>query len=196
MILDVERNSPEEHEAVKFKMRQANQAGDFTRRDRSLPIKYLEITSSEELLVQQAKKRPAVILSSSVDQYEDIRQLLKQKGKRHQQEDAIFVVPCYGIQTEFDPYGFIPEIVFRIRHMLYRQFFYVPASKKFDEGVLRLDRIQVVVGRDRSAIEPSDVCLSQEVTDFLLALFSYCLTGAESDDLTAILDLTRKKYPK
>ncbi|MFO7596501.1 MAG: response regulator transcription factor, partial [Desulfocurvibacter africanus] len=36
-----ERNLPEEHEEVRFELRLANQSVDFTKRDRSLPIKYL-----------------------------------------------------------------------------------------------------------------------------------------------------------
>lgn len=78
-ILDVRRNTAEEHEKVRFQLRLANQRNDFKKRDRSLPIKYLNLRSNEELLAQRAKKRPAIILSSDVEYYPGIAKTLKQK---------------------------------------------------------------------------------------------------------------------
>lgn len=93
-ILDVQRKSPEEHEEIKFELRSANQSTDFKTRDRSLPIKYLKLKSNEELLVQSCKKRPSIILATGVDCYPDIEKMLRPKGKKHQQQDCIFVIPC------------------------------------------------------------------------------------------------------
>jgi hypothetical protein len=194
MILDIERGSPTEHEKVNFVMRAANRTGDFKKRDRSLPIKYLNMTSNEELLIHPAKKRPAIILCANVDQYPEVVKILQTIGKKHLQEDAIFLIPCYGIQTEFDPYGFPPEMVFRIRHLLYRQFFYFPDNSEFTEGIARFDRVQVVVGRDPSTIEPSQVCLTQELLGVFLSMFIYCTTGVADEDLLALLNLARSKY--
>ncbi len=88
-ILDIKRNLPEEHEEVRFELRLVNQKDDFTKRDRSLPIKYLNLRSNEELLAQRAKKRPAIILSSGVECFSDIAKLLKSKGKKHHQQDCV-----------------------------------------------------------------------------------------------------------
>lgn len=146
-ILDVQRNIPEEHEEVKFELRLANQSGDFKKRDRSLPIKHLNIKSNEELLVQTCKKRPAIIISSGVECFPDIARLLRQKGKKHQQQDCMFVIPCYGVQKEEYGSGFIQPIVSRTQCLVYRQFFFIPESKLFSEMVARFDRIQVVIDR-------------------------------------------------
>lgn len=80
-ILDVERSDPEEHEIVKFYLRNANRPKDFRVDDRGLPIKNLNLRAHEELLVQRAKKRLGIILSTGADIFSEINKLLKQKAK-------------------------------------------------------------------------------------------------------------------
>jgi hypothetical protein len=150
-ILDVERSSPEEHRSVSFLIRNANRPGDFHTDNRILPIKYLNLRSNEELLIQKAKRRPGIILSTEVDKFSEITKLLRQKGKKHLQEDSIFVIPCYSIEKETRGTGFPPEMAARIRCLLYRQFFYYPVkAPSITEGIARFDRIQVIIGRDPS----------------------------------------------
>lgn len=192
-ILDVERNTPEEHEKVNFLLRNANKKDDFRRRDRTLPIKYLGLRSNEELLVQRAKKRPAVIVTSTVDTFPEIEKILRQRAKKHCQEDCIFLIPCYHVESEFDPSGFPMEMIPRIRCLVYRQFFYIPESPKIKESVARFDRIQVVVARDQiSSIEPCDFKLPDDVLGVFLGAFVYCITGIEDEHLKAIRDLAKE----
>ena len=99
-ILAVERSGPEEHEELKFRLREANQKGDFKAPDRVLPLKYVPLRSNEELLVRKAKRRRGIILARGMDIYENITPILRQKAKKHLQEDALFVIPLYGIQQE------------------------------------------------------------------------------------------------
>ena len=195
-ILDTERKSPEEHTEIKFALRNANRQGDFTSRDRTLPIKNLELRSEEELLIQRAKKRPGIILCSEVDLFPEIEKLLRQKGKKHCQEDSIFVVPCYHAETMEDPTGVPMEIVKRCRCLIYRQFFYLAKGHQIKEGIARFDRLQVICGRDRSAIEPLDFSLSEELFAIFRALFIFCLTGVQDGDLEALRKLTGEAYPK
>lgn len=194
-ILDIQRNTPEEHEEVKFELRLANHSDDFKKRDRSLPIKYLNLKSNEELLTQTCKKRPAIILSSGVECFPDIARLLKQKGKKHQQQDCIFVIPCYSVQKEEYDSGFIQPIVARTQCLLYRQFFYIPESKRFPELIARFDRIQVVIDKSPAAIEPIDVCLSEELFNLFLAMFLYCISGRTNQDLEDIKALVKEALP-
>ncbi|MDO8785382.1 MAG: hypothetical protein Q7J12_04110 [Syntrophales bacterium] len=193
-ILDVERKNSIEHEEIRFILRNANRRDDFRKRDRGLPIKYLNLYSNEELLVHKAKRRPGVILCSKVDAYPDIAHLLRQQGRKHLQEDSIFVIPCYHTETDDDPGGFPPAMVMRIRHLLYRQFFYMPKHVKFKEAIARFDRIQMVSGRDRAAIEPSDVSLSEEVLNIFLSSFVYCIMGIADTELSAALSIIREAY--
>ena len=196
-ILDVQRSSPEEHEDIKFFLRNANKPGDFKSADRTLPLKYLRLRAHEELLVQQAKKRPGIILSSPLDAFSEISSLLKTKGKKHLQEDSLFVAPCYGIESRSDPQGFPPEMVVRIRHLIYRQFFYLPPASPAltEEGIVRFDRIQVVVGRHQATIEPSALRLSDEVFSVFLSLCLFCISGVEDANLAAARTLLKDAYP-
>jgi hypothetical protein len=195
-ILDVERSDPEEHDDVKFTLRNANLPGDFRAADRTLPIKRLNLRAHEELLIQRAKKRPGIIISDRLDNFSEITAILRAQGKKHLQEDSLFVIPCYGIETLDNPFGFPSEMVIRIRCLLYRQFFYLPASSHTGESIARFDRVQVVVGKDRSAIEPLGLCLSEDVFTLFLSLFFYCISGVEDSDLSAIRSLTREAYPQ
>lgn len=192
-ILDVERESPQEHEKVNFSLRNANKAEDFRKRDRVLPLKYLNLRSNEELLVQRAKKRPAIIVSAKTDVFPDIEKILRQKGKKHYQQDCLILAPCYHFETELDPAGFPMEMKSRIRCLIYRQLFYIPESPNIREGVARFDRIQVVVDRCQvSSINPCDFRLSDEVLGTFLGLFEYYITGIEDKDLKAMRDLAKE----
>jgi len=194
-ILDIERNLPEEHEEVRFELRLANQNDDFKKRDRSLPIKYLNLHSNEELLAQRAKKRPAIIISSGMECFPDIAKLLKSKGKKHHQQDCLFVIPCYNILKETYGKGFIPEQVTLIQCLMYRQFFYMPKSPNFSELIARFDRVNVVIDRSPAAIEPTNLCLADEIFNLFLAMFIYCVSGRSDEDLDIIREIVKEALP-
>ncbi|MBU2621324.1 MAG: hypothetical protein ABIJ52_18680 [Pseudomonadota bacterium] len=193
-ILDVQRNTPEEHEEVKFELRLANQRTDFKTRDRSLPIKYLNMRSNEELLAQTCKKRPSIILATGAECYPDIASILRQKGKKHQQQDCIFVIPCYSVQIEEYGPGFIQPIVERTKCLMYRQFFYLPLWNRTKDLIARFDRVQVVIDRSPASIEPTDVCLSEEIFNLFLSMFLFCISGKTNELLEDVKELVREAY--
>lgn len=195
-ILDVERNQPEEHDEVKFILRNVDPDHDFRgSQERILPLKYLKLESTEELLVQKAKRRPAIIISSGLDIYPEITKLLRERGQKHLQEDSLFMVPCYGVETRDNRRGFPTEMAVRIRCMLYRQFFPLPAySVLTTDSIARLDRIQVVISRHRAAIEPTNTCLSDEVFHIFLSQFIFCMSGIEEKEFLEIRDLVNETY--
>jgi hypothetical protein len=196
-ILDVERNKAEEHDEFKFNLKNVDPDNDFKpSAKRTLPIKYLKLESTEELFIQKAKKRPAIIISAGLDAYPEITKLLRQRGKKHLQEDSLFLIPCYGVETQDDRRGFPAEMVVRIRCSLYRQFFYLPYHSPLkSESIARLDRIQVIVGRHRAAIEPTDLCLSDDVFQIFLSQFMFCISGIEEKEFTAFRSLVKEAYP-
>jgi hypothetical protein len=194
-ILDVTRSLPEHHDDVKFELRNANQQNDFKTNDRNLPIKRLNLRSNEELLVQVAKRRLGIIISSELDLYPEIVRLLRQKGKRHLQEDSLFLIPCYSIESVTISAGFPAEMVTRIRCLRYRQFFYFPTVKHIEDGVARFDRIQVVIGRDVAAIQPTDIALADDVFNLFLGMFIFCITGIEDGDIAAARSIVHETYP-
>lgn len=195
-ILDVERNKAEEHDDFKFVLKNVDPDKDFKpSAKRTLPIKYLNLESTEELLIQKAKKRPAIVISSGLDIFPEITKLLRQKGKKHLQEDSLFLIPCYGVETQDDGRGFPAEMVTRIRCLLYRQFFYIPYhSPLTSESIARLDRIQIIVGRHRASIEPTDLCLSDDVFQIFLAQFMFCISGIEEEEFSTIRSLVQETY--
>ena len=156
----------------------------------------MNLRSNEELLVQRAKKRPAIIISSGVDSYPEIQDLLRSKGKKHHQQDCCFLIPFYGILHEAYGTGFIPEMVARIQCLMYRQFFYIPRSSQFSEGIARFDRIQVIIDRNPAAIETSEVCLAEDVFNLFLAMFLYCVSGKSDEELETVRDILKEAYPE
>lgn len=195
-ILDVRRNTPEEHEEVKFELRLGNKKNDFKMRDRSLPIKYLNIRSNEELLAQTCKKRPAIILANEVECYPGIAKMLRQSGKKHQQQECMFVIPCYSIQVEKYGTGFIQPIVERAKCLMYRQFFYLYPLFSNKDLIARFDRIQVVIDRSPASIEPTDVSLSEEIFNLFLSMFLFCISGKTNKLLNDVKELVRSAYSK
>jgi len=191
-ILDVERNRPDEHIEARFIIRNANLNEDF-KTNRVLPLKSLK--SNEEFLVQKAKKRLGIILSVGADTYLDIDKLLRSKGKKHLHGDPVFIIPRYSIETETNKKsGFASEMVTRIRCLLYKQYFYFPNNDKFEEGIARFDRIQVVEGKDPSAIRPTDIYLSEEIFVLFRAMFIFCISGIELNELNEIRTLMKEAY--
>jgi len=193
-ILDVQRSTSEDHEKIKFELRHGNQSGDFKKRDRSLPIKYLNMRSNEELLTQTCKKRPAIILTTEVDCYPEITKILRQKGKKHQQQDCMFIIPCYSAQIEEYSTGFIQEIVERVQCLMYRQFFYLYPCHGTKDLIARFDRAQVVVEKNPASIEPTNVCLSEEIFSLFLSMFLFCISGKTNKLLEDVKEVVRDAY--
>lgn len=196
-ILSVERSQPEEHESVKFELRNANQKDDFRISSRSLPVKYLELRSHEELLTQRAKRRRGIVVASNSDLDSELSQLLRQRGKKHLHETHHFIVPCYSTQRDGGT-GVPPEMTKRVECLLYREYFYCPEHLRLQrdlrEAIARFDRMHVVVGSDPSAIAGVGAALSEEAFALFQSALVYCLTGEEDSDLKEIRELLRETY--
>lgn len=194
-ILDVERNSPEEHENTKFSIRNANSSKDFRTKDRTLPLKYLNLRSNEELLVQRAKRRLGIVLASEMDMDPGMESLLRRQGKQHLQEECRIVTPCYSVQKDGYGTGFPLEMTARIECLLYRQFFFCPADRGgISQSVVLFDRMQVVVGQDRHAIEGMGLSLSEGVFSLFRSMALFCLTGEQDEDLRAVREILKEAY--
>jgi hypothetical protein len=199
-ILSVERDSPEEHEKVRFALREANRAEDFKSSDRILPVKNLNLRSNEELLTQRAKKRRGIVLATNLDTDPDLVKILKQTGKKHLHEPHFIVIPCYSTQVDDYGTGFPPEMTQRVQCLLYKQYFYCPEYFKLDrnlrEAVARFDRIQVIVGTCPHAISGIGASLSEASYAIFRAMTLFCLTGEEEADLGDLRALLREAYQK
>jgi hypothetical protein len=199
-ILDVQRADPKEHYLTKFRIRNVTEE-DFHRKS-ELPLYRLKLRLHEELVVQVAKRRPAIVSPSSTVIFKDIAQLLRPKGKKHLQQDCAIIVPIFDIERPQDPKGFPPEMAVRIKALLYNQFFYCPRTPiGMDpvEGVARLDRIQVVFPGHRASFDPLPIKLSDDALTVLMQLLRswLCIRGAPEDEkyLQELKDLVKGALP-
>ena len=199
-ILEAQRADPTEHYLSKFKIR--NVTGDDFHRKSELPLYRLKLRLNEELIVQIAKRRPAVVLPSSTVIFKDINELLRSKGKTHLQQNCVIIVPIFDIERPQDPKGFPPEMVVRIKALLYNQFFYCPRTPSGMgpvEGVARLDRIQTVFPGHRASFDPLPVRLSDDALTVLMHLLRswLCIKGAPEDEeyLKDLKELVKESLP-
>jgi hypothetical protein len=199
-ILEAQRADPTEHYLTKFKIRNVAET-DFRRRN-ELPLYRLQLRLNEELIVQVAKRRPAIVLPSSTVIFKDITNLIRSKGKTHLQQDCVIIVPIFDIERPQDPKGFPPEMVVRIKALLYNQFFYCPRTPSGMvplEGVARLDRFQVAFPGHRASFEPLPIKLSDDALAVLMQLLRswLCIKGAPEDEkyLYDLKDLVKETLP-
>ncbi len=201
MIVDVERASPTEHFATKFHRRPMTEA-DYRVKTR-LPLKTLTLRATEELLIQRSNLRPAIVVAGGMTVFSDVDKLLRQKGRRHLQEDSILVIPVYGVETEDHEGGFLPLMVARIRALRYRQFFFLPRAGPAlpYEGVARLDRLHVAFpesspGVRSPAYRPDRKALSRDALSCLLAMLRQLFGSDKEEELEAIKAIVREALPE
>ncbi|MBW2035190.1 MAG: hypothetical protein JRI94_16715 [Deltaproteobacteria bacterium] len=170
-ILEAQRADPTEHNITNFTIRNVRET-DFQRKD-ELPLYRLRLRLNEELIIQKAKRRVAIVLPASNTIFDDVIPLLKSKSKRHLQQNSILVVPIFGIEKPEHPQGFPPIMTARIKALMYNQFFYCPKTPSGItpiEGVARLDRIQVVFLGHRASYKPLSIRLSDDAIPILMNL--------------------------
>lgn len=194
MIMEVERADPKEVYATKFRVRNLSEK-DFRQRPK-LPIKSLNLRETEELIINKAKKRPAIIVNVSPTIFDDMTKLLKSLGRLHLQEECLFFVPIYNIETAEHIGGFPPLMVSRIKALMYSQFFYCPPLRKLvlSGGVARLDRLQIVIPTNRAVYDPLPVVLSDDALAVLLSMIRFLFGSAETD-LSAYKEILRETLP-
>lgn len=195
-ILEVERADPQEHHATRFEIR--NMTKDDFKQKQRLPIKSLNLYSTEELVIQKAKKRLAVVVSAEHTIFDDVTKILQRLGRerRHLQQDNILIVPLYGIQTEEHDRGFPPIMAAKIRALRYKQFFYCPrnGSPLNVDCVARLDRMQVIVPI-YPTYTPTQVALGPESLAIMLGQLRF-LFGGEEEDFITVREMALETLPK
>jgi hypothetical protein len=53
----------------------------------------------------------------------------------------------------------------------------------------------VVIGDDLAAITPMEIALSTEIFGVFMAMFLFCISGAEDKELAALREIVRETYP-
>jgi hypothetical protein len=194
-ILDVARDDPRGHQSAQSRIRNVTQS-DFKKRQ-GLPVFKLQLADHEELMIQKAKRRLAIIVSLQGTTFGDVDPILRNAGKKHLQERNVLVAPLYGIQSDEHPNGF-PEIMrHRIDALLYGQFFFCPrnSSPSVDDSVARLDRLFPVVPQDPAAYDPLPVALADEALSVLLALLRLRFGSKSEPEIDTIREITADTIP-
>jgi hypothetical protein len=183
-ILEIQRADPTEHNIGQFKIRNVQET-DFQRRD-ELPLYKLKLRLHEELIIQKAKRRPAIALITTNTIFQDLGAILRAKGKSHLQEDTLVVLPIFSIEKPEHPGGFPPLMTTRIKALQYSQFFYCPRTpgKDLIEGVARLDRLQIVSPGHRASYSPLPLKLSKDALVILMEMVRewLCIKGDPNNE--------------
>jgi hypothetical protein len=168
-VMEVQRADPTGHDNIKYKIRKLCNE-DFCRNE-ELPLYYLKLRHNEELIIHKSKRRPGIIISAENIAFEEIANILREKKRKHLQQECLLVVPLFSIETTLSPSGFPPEMVARIKALMYNQFFYcpkMPIGIHRIEGIARLDRLQVIVKSsfpgNKRVFEPINIAFIEEVT--------------------------------
>ena len=130
------------------------------------PIHDLNLPSDQELLVNRAKRRPAIVVSQKNDYW--------QPGGRRLSASGLVCVPMYSFQAS-DP----GEFRDRVRAQEYPWWLYLPGTHGFNEGFARLDRLQVI---EQDHLQPMQSALADDALWFVSEWLRYYLTG-EIDDV-------------
>jgi hypothetical protein len=188
--MEVERESPTEHYATKFKIR--NMTDQDFKKKQKLPIWSLTLRETEELFLQKAKKRLAITIAAENTFFADVKEAVA--SREHLQEENILVLPLYGIESVGHEGGFPSVMVARVKALMYRQFFYCPYNAPVYEAVVRLDRIQSVIPL-YPGWTPTDMALSGEALGVLMGTLREYFGASEDEDLSALREIVQEALP-
>jgi len=170
-VIEAHRHDKRDHSEADFNIRNLKET-DYGPKD-TLPIKNLNIKSGEELLAVRSKRRPAIIIRPDTYISAAVAKMLPSMGKKHlQQPDTFIALPLFSAQVDGAGTGFPSKMICRIKVLMYPQYFYVPPSNDksipIKEGVIRLDRIQVIVSRDPAVLQMRKYAISGDALEVLL----------------------------
>ncbi len=145
----------------------------------SLPVAAMTLHEGEVWVAYRAKKRPCLVLGSGSPYVADH---LRRGMPKRSTAPTVLVAPYYGVDRNGTRAGFNPELVERIRHAEYPQFFWdkLPISGP-EESILRLDHMHPV-GSHYLSYELSDYTLSNNAMEILDDFFSWLIWGGVPGD--------------
>ncbi|MBN9682489.1 MULTISPECIES: hypothetical protein [unclassified Corallococcus] len=151
----------------------------------------------EELMVQKAKRRLAIVVALFGTTFPDVDSVVKLGGKKHLQERNILVAPLSGVQTADHPNGF-PEVMrHRIDALMYSQFFYCPSNNSPEvlASVARLDRLFPVVPVAPAAYTPLPLALVDDALNILMALLRMRFGSKQEPEIDELRELLAETVP-
>ncbi len=139
-FIPVGRKDPKKHEEATVRIERLEITKSYTCIP-PLPVAAMSLERREVWSAYKAKKRPCLILSgpSSKEVDGDLTKNLPKKSYAK----TVLLAPYYGADQEGRA-GYSPQLMERIRHAEYPQFFAdsLPIDGKTKESILRLDHLQ------------------------------------------------------
>lgn len=131
----------------------------------TLPVAALPLYERELWTVYRAKKRPCLVLGTEQRQVDTD---LRKDMPKSLTSPTLLVAPYYGADKDGTRSGYHPELVERIRHAEYPQFFWdkLPLQGP-KESILRFDHIQPV-GLHYDSYEHSGYRLSDDAVELII----------------------------
>ncbi len=201
-VIEAHRHDKRDHSEADFTIRNLKET-DYGPKD-TLPIKHLKIKSGEELIAVGSKRRPAIIIRPDTYISAAVEKMLPSMGKRHlQQADTFVALPMFSAQVDGFGTGFPAKMICRIKVLMYPQYYYMPPSTDraipIKEGVIRLDRIQVIVSRNPAVLLPKKYAISENALEILLCQLMRWLNLPMNPDIKkdydTILELLGETLP-
>lgn len=183
------RTDPEAHREADFEvrplLRNLPPSGAY------LPVAGLPAYEGEVRIVQRAKKRPALVLSSLGT---EVASGLRTGSARYQTNRSVLVAPYYGADQSGRRGGFRSEFLKRIRRAVYPQYMWdsLPIGGPA-ESVLRLDHVQPL-GENAQAVEVTPYRLASEAAEVVEEWLTWFRTGELSQN--GILALFRSEMSR
>jgi len=144
------------------------------RRYSSLPVAAMPIFDNEILTAYRAKKRPCLVLGTQSQPVEDA---YRRGMPKRSTAPVVLAAPYYGADKDGKRAGYHAELVDRIRHAQYAQFFMdsLPIGGPA-ESILRLDHLQPV-GTHYNSYELSGYKLSDDALEIIDEWLNWMLYG-------------------
>lgn len=185
--LEVEgRTEPTNHSKANLRLVSLNTRSPPQRP--KIPVAAIPLAEGEVLLVQRAKRRPALVLSTGGSEVP--KELRGGSSPKWHTNPTLIVVPSFGVDggNAERRAGWNPFLVDRIRRAEFPQFFWdrIPLDGA-DESILRFDQVQPV-GHHHQSIENTQFRLSANALKLIDEWWAWAITGLlnEKGDLFSI----------
>jgi hypothetical protein len=195
-VLEILRADPRSHTEMEFVIEQVQQR-HFKNRDDRLPLKLLQLESTEEAVVARAKKRPAIVICNGCITDASGLSTSDQRLARELTRDCYIVAPMYSTATPAMPGMFMPCLVARVRAMKYAHLSCLPPLGKNERvpgEIVRLDRIMATHlsrGCDHTGFR-----LHPEARALLQNQLLWFARGEVNNDLATVIELARSAFPE
>jgi hypothetical protein len=150
-----------------------------------LPVAALSLYEGELWTVYRAKKRPCLVLDA---EQPEVKNMIRRGMPKILTSPTVLVAPYYGADKDGNRSGYNSELVERVQHAEYPQFFWDKLPiRGARESILRFDHIQPV-GLHHYAYEHSGYALSDDAVDLIIDDWLIWLFRGELPPESIILD--------